>query len=76
MSVKIYTTPTCHWCKVAKEYFRNKEIEFEEYNVEENHEKASEMVEKSGQRGVPVIDIDGTIIIGFDKEAIDEHIIE
>jgi len=76
MSVKIYTTPTCHWCKVAKEYFRNKEIEFEEYNVEENHEKASEMVEKSGQRSVPVIDIDGIIIIGFDKEAIDQNIIE
>lgn len=74
MSVKIYTTSTCHWCKVAKEYFDDNEIEYEEYNVEFDHEKAAEMVQKSGQRGVPVIDINGTIIIGFDKKTIDENI--
>ena len=74
MSVKIYTTSTCHWCKVAKEYFEDNEIEYEEYNVEFDYEKAAEMVQKSGQRGVPVIDINGTIIIGFDKKTIDENI--
>ncbi len=74
MDVRIYTTPTCHWCKVAKEYFEDKEIEYEEYNVAEDEEKATEMVNKSGQRGVPVIDIDGQLIIGFDKETIDKLI--
>lgn len=74
MDVRIYTTPTCHWCRVAKEYFKDKEIEYEEYNVAEDEEKATEMVNKSGQRGVPVIDIDGQLIIGFDKETIDKLI--
>lgn len=74
MSIKIYTTSTCHWCKIAKEYFKSKEIEYEEYDVGADFDKASEMVKKSGQRSVPVIDIDGTIIIGFNKEAIDEMI--
>jgi glutaredoxin-like YruB-family protein len=74
MSVKIYTTKTCHWCKVTKEYFKNKKIEYEEYDVGEDEDKAIEMVNVSGQRSVPVIDIDGTIIVGFDKEAIDKNI--
>lgn len=74
MDVRIYTTPTCHWCKIAKEYFKEKDIEYEEYNVAEDHDKAMEMVNKSGQRGVPVIDIDGQLIIGFDKETIDKLI--
>lgn len=74
MSIKIYSTSTCHWCKMAKEYFKSKEIKYEEYDVGADSEKASEMVKKSGQRSVPVIDIDGTIIIGFNKEAIDEII--
>jgi glutaredoxin 3 len=74
MNVQIYTTPTCSWCKAAKEYFQSKNIEFKEYDVSEDYDKALEMVEKSGQRSVPVIDIDGNIIVGFDKEAIDELI--
>lgn len=74
MSVKIYTTNTCHWCKIAKDYFKSKEIEYEEYDVGVDSEKAEEMVSKSGQRSVPVIDIDGTIIVGFDKEAIEQNI--
>lgn len=72
MNIEIYTTPTCIWCKTAKEYFDSKDIEYKEYDVTEDDERALEMVEKSGQRGVPVIDIDGNIIIGFDKEAIEE----
>lgn len=74
MEVRIYTTPTCHWCKVAKEYFKLKGIEYEEYNVAQDHNKAMEMVVKSGQRAVPVIDINGQLVIGFDKETIDKLI--
>lgn len=72
MNVHIYTTSSCPWCAVAKNYFNSKGIQYTEYNVQEDHEKAMEMVKKSGQRGVPVIDIDNRIIVGFDQEAIDE----
>ncbi|MCX6816150.1 MAG: Uxx-star family glutaredoxin-like (seleno)protein [Candidatus Aenigmarchaeota archaeon] len=71
MTVKIYTTTHCPYCKMAKEYFKGKEIKYEEVNVEENHAAAEEMIEKSGQMGVPVIEINGKIIIGFDKKAIE-----
>ena len=67
MVVKIYTTTWCPWCKTAKEFFKENKIKFTELNVE-NQEYAKEMVEKSGQTGVPVIDVDGRIIVGFDKE--------
>ena len=69
--IKVYSTPTCPWCHRAKEYFEEKGIEFEDINVAENQDAADEMVEKSGQRGVPVIDIDGEIIVGFDQAAIE-----
>jgi len=74
MSVKIYTTSKCKWCKITKDYFTEKKVEYTESDVEFNNENATEMGEKSGQRSVPVIDINGTIIVGFDKEAIDECI--
>lgn len=74
MSVKIYTTPKCQWCKLTKEYLSRKGVKFEEYNIDADHEKSVEMVIKSGQRSVPVIDINGTIIVGFDKVAIDESL--
>jgi len=70
--VKIYTTPACPFCVMAKEYLKEKGIEFEEIDVSKNEKAAKEMVEKSGQMGVPVIEIDGKIVIGFDKEKIDE----
>jgi glutaredoxin-like YruB-family protein len=70
--VKIYTTPTCIFCMMTKEYLRSKGIEFEEVDVSTNEEAAMEMIQKSGQMGVPVIEIDGQIVIGFDKERIDE----
>lgn len=70
--VKIYTTNSCPWCHKAKEYFKENGIQFTELNVEEDQSKAQEMVEKSGQTGVPVIEIDGKIIIGFNKPAIEE----
>jgi glutaredoxin 3 len=66
MSVTIYSTPTCHWCHKTKEYFKEKGVEYTDINVGEDVVKAEEMVQKSGQMGVPVIEIDGQIIIGFD----------
>jgi glutaredoxin 3 len=70
--VKIYSTPTCVFCQMAKRYLKEKNIEFEDVDVSQNKEAALEMIQKSGQMGVPVIDIDGEIVIGFDKEKIDE----
>lgn len=72
--VKIYTTPYCHYCKMAKEYFKLKGIEYEEYDVMTNLEKRQEMVTKSGQLGVPVIDIDGKLVIGFDRAKVNEYL--
>ncbi|MFC2174828.1 glutaredoxin family protein [archaeon] len=71
-TVIVYSTPTCPWCHRAKDYFTEKGVEFTDYDVAADQAKAQEMIEKSGQRGVPVIDIDGTIIVGFDQPKIDE----
>jgi len=72
--VQIYTTPACIYCKMAKEFFAKNKIEYTEYDVSEDHKKAEEMMKKSGQMGVPVLDIEGKIIVGFDKEAIKEAV--
>lgn len=74
MNIKIYSTPTCIYCVKVKDYLKSKSIPFVDYDVSKDREKATEMVTKSGQRGVPVIDIDGTIIVGFDKVKIDSLI--
>jgi glutaredoxin-like YruB-family protein len=71
MAVKIYSTPSCGYCNVAKRYLREKGVSFSDYDVSRDPAKAEEMVRKSGQRGVPVLDINGKIIVGFDKIAID-----
>jgi len=69
--VKIYSTPTCPYCIMAKEYLKEHKVVFEDVNVAENHEAAEEMVEKSRQRGVPVIVIDDKIVVvGFDRPAL------
>ncbi len=68
--VQIYTTLTCHYCQLAKAYFKEHNVAYEEYNVGTDAAKRKEMVDKSGQLGVPVIDIDGKIIVGFDEEEI------
>ena len=71
-TIKIYSTPTCPWCKKAKAYLGEKGIAFESIDVSSNETAQKEMIEKSGQMGVPVIDIDGKIVIGFDLEKINE----
>ena len=72
--VKIYSTPTCPWCKKAKEYLKGKGIEYQEINVAGDMKAQEEMIDKSGQLGVPVIDINGNIVIGFDQEEIDKQL--
>lgn len=71
MAVTIYTTPTCTYCRAAKDYFRQNRISFTEYNVASDTRRAEEMVHKSGQMGVPVLDINGRIIVGFNKPEIE-----
>ena len=66
----VYTTESCPWCKKVKEFLTENKISFKEVNVGENEKAAQEAVKKSGQMGVPVVDVDGTIIIGFDKPAL------
>ena len=65
--ITIYSTPTCHFCHMAKDYFTSKGIVFEDFDVSVDMAKRKEMVEKSGQMGVPVIIIDSNLIVGFDK---------
>ena len=68
--VSIYTTPTCVYCKAAKEFFKAHNVAFEEWNVATDIVKRKEMVDKSGQLGVPVITVDDEVIIGFDEPAL------
>lgn len=70
MTVKIYTTKTCPWCKKTKEFLKQNKIKYTEVDVSSNQKAAQEMIKKSGQMGVPVLDINGKIIVGFDPEAI------
>ncbi len=72
--VKVYSTSTCPYCAMAKAFLREKNIPFDDVNVGDNPEAAKEMVKKSGQMAVPVIDIDGKIIVGFNKEAISREL--
>ena len=70
--IKVFSTPTCSFCVTLKTFLTDHNIEFEEINVAEDKEGAKEMIEKSGQMGVPVMDIDGEIVVGFDKKRIVE----
>lgn len=70
--VKIYTTESCPWCVKAKNYLKSKGVEFTELNVQEDMEAREEMVRGTKQMGVPVLDINGKFIVGFDKPKIDE----
>jgi len=68
MTVKIYSTPTCPWCKKTKDWMKKKKVKFEDIDITEEDEFREEMIKKSGQLAVPVIDIDGEIIVGFDTD--------
>ena len=68
--VIIYSTPTCTYCRMAKAYFQEHAVQYEEFDVASNLEKRREMIEKSGQMGVPVIIIDDEVIVGFDEPRI------
>ena len=72
MSVYLYSTPSCGYCTKAKNYFRENRVPFTEYNVASDMRRAEEMVKKSGQMGVPVIDINGKVIVGFNVPEIEK----
>ena len=69
-NVRVYSTPTCPWCIRTKQFLKENNITFEDINVSSNQQAAEEIIQKSGQMGVPVLDIDGEMIVGFDKERI------
>lgn len=72
VKVKIYTTPTCIYCKMAKQWFKENNISYEEKDVSSDAQSRKEMIDKSQQMGVPVIEVGGELIIGFDKERLGE----
>ena len=72
--IKVYSTTTCPWCVKLKQFLDEKKVEYESINVGENQAAAQEMVNKSGQMGVPQTEINGKMIIGFDKEAIEAEL--
>ncbi|MFA6357825.1 MAG: glutaredoxin family protein [Candidatus Omnitrophota bacterium] len=73
-SVKVYSTPTCPWCLRVKGFLKENNIEFKNFDVAVDSGAADEMVKISGQMGVPVLDIEGEIIVGFDKEKIKQSL--
>jgi len=72
MNIKVYSTPGCPWCNVAKDFFKSHNLNFEDIDVSINEKAAQEMIKKSGQMGVPVIEIDDKIVIGFNKPVLEE----
>lgn len=71
-NITIYSTPTCHYCHLAKDFMDAHKIKYTDYNVATDLAKRKEMVDKSGQLGVPVIDIDGSIMVGFEESRLAE----
>lgn len=72
MKIKVYSTPTCPWCTRVKEWLKGRGIEFEDIDVSQDQEAARYMVEATGQMGVPVTEIDGKFVIGFDEHKLNE----
>ena len=70
--VRVFSTPVCPYCVTLKQYLKEHNIEFEDIDVSQDKVASDEMIEKSGQMGVPVVDIDGQIVVGFDKEEINK----
>ena len=74
MDIKIYVTPTCTWCQKLKEWLKKKKVSYQELDVIESDTYRDQLIQKSWQMAVPVIDIDGQIIVGFDEKKLDEII--
>ncbi len=70
MMIKIYTTPICPYCTTLKNFLKEHNIDFEDIDVSQNEKLKDEIIEKTGQLGVPILDVDGELIVGFDKEKI------
>jgi len=73
-AIKVYSTPTCPYCHLLKDFLKKRNVRFEDIDVSSDHEAANHMIEKSGQMSVPQIEINGRIIVGFDKEAIESEL--
>ena len=73
MEIKVYSTPSCPWCKKTREWMKGKKIKFTDIDITEEDEDREEMIEKSGQLAVPVIDVNGEIIVGFDTKKIEQE---
>jgi glutaredoxin-like YruB-family protein len=71
MSVVVYSTPTCPYCTMVKNYLRQKQVRFEEVDVSRDERRAEEMIRKSGQMGVPVVDVNGRVLVGYRPAEID-----
>lgn len=71
-SVKIYSTPSCVYCKMTKEFFKKNNVAYQDFNVGEDEKAREEMIKKTGQMGVPVIEIDDKIVIGYDEATLKE----
>ena len=72
--VIVFSTPTCTYCNMAKKYFREKGVKFKDVDVSRDMAAARDMVRRSGQQGVPVIDIGGKIVVGFDRPKIEKYL--
>jgi len=71
-NVTIYSTPTCTYCRAAKEFFTENNVVYTEHNVATDMERRNEMIEKSGQMGVPVIFVDNDMVIGYNKSKLEQ----
>lgn len=76
MTIKIYSTPSCTYCHAAKDFFKEKNVAFIDVDVASNIEERKNMIQISGQMGVPVIEIDGQVIVGFNQELLEKKITE
>jgi glutaredoxin 3 len=65
MSVVVYSTPSCAYCSMVKDFLKKKQVPFQEYDVSRDQRRADEMVRKSGQMGVPVVDVNGRVLVGY-----------
>jgi glutaredoxin 3 len=74
--VRLYSTPTCPYCRMAKDFLEEQKVEVEVVDVSENAEAAREMVDKSGQMGVPVMEVENTVIVGFDSGAYKKALVD